>query len=109
MLSRSPVVHRSYTDKQQTKEPPPEAVEFQFTTASWHFNHMIKEGLNTGDQLLIVPSGNWVAEGGAFRPGLEALVRRLRDAGVAVTVAKSLCAAVIAPTLRPSNDSRALP
>ena len=99
-------MHRSYINKQQTKEPPPEAVEFQFTTASWLFNHMMKEGLNTGDQLFIFPAGKWVAEGGAFRLGLEALVRHLRDAGVAVTVAKSLCAAVIAPTLRPSNDSR---
>ena len=108
MLSRSPVVHRSYINKQQTKEPPPEAVEFQFTTASWLFNHMMKEGLNTGDQLFIFPAGKWVAEGGAFRLGLEALVRHLRDAGVAVTVAKSLCAAVIAPALRASNDSRSL-
>ena len=101
-------MHRSYIDKQQTKEPPPEAVVFQFTTASWLFNHMMKEGLNTGDQLFIFPAGKWVAEGGAFRPGLEALVRHLRDAGVAVTVAKSLCAAVITPTLRTSNDSRSL-
>ena len=101
-------MHRSYIDKQQTKEPPPEAVEFQYTTASWLFNHLIKEGLNTGDQLFIFPAGKWVAEGGAFRLGLEALVRHLRDAGVAVTVAKSLCAAVIAPALRASNDSQSL-
>ena len=47
------------------------------------------------------------AEISALETNPEAVyVRRLRDTGVAVTVAKSLCAAVIAPTLRPSNDSR---
>ena len=49
------------------------------------------------------------AEISALETNPEAVyVRRLRDTGVAVTVAKSLCAAVIAPTLRPSNDSRTL-
>jgi hypothetical protein len=52
---------------------------------------MLREGVQANDEVLLVPSGAWVAERGPLRPGLEALAAHLRDAGAGVKIAKALC------------------
>jgi len=52
---------------------------------------MLREGVQANDEVLLVPSGAWVAERGPLRPGLDALAAHLRDAGAGVKIAKALC------------------
>ena len=85
---------RSYDENnKQTTHPPHEAIASQTLTARAHFDHMLIEGMKSGDEVLLVPSGLWTAENGALRPGVDALAAHLVGAGVLVTIAPSLCVA----------------
>ena len=85
---------RSYDQNgKQTTHPPHEAIASQTLTARAHADHILLEGLKSGDEVLLMPSGLWPAENGALRPGVDALAAHLVDAGALVTIAPSLCVA----------------
>eukprot|EP00900_Chrysochromulina_parva_P028072 jgi/Chrpa1/989/Chrysochromulina_OHIO_Genome00000795-RA len=75
-------------DNNQTKLPPRTAITDQHLLARRFYEHMRSEGVKAGDEVLLVPAGVWVAEGGPLRPGLDALGAQLRDAGVSVKISK---------------------
>ena len=68
-------------------------------TTFWFFEHLKREGLNAGDEVVIFAGGAWTAEGGPLRPGLEALWQYLVDYGVHAIIADDVYAA--APRLPP--------
>ena len=84
-------------DGRQTARPPPEAEANQILTAHAHYEHALREGLKPDDdEVVLVPSGLWTAVNGALRPGVEALAAHLVGAGALVTIAPTLCAALLA-------------
>ena len=89
---RSSLTLRLYgDDNNQTKLPPQTAITDQHLLARRFYEHIRSEGVKAGDEVLLVPAGVWVAEGGPLRPGLDALGAQLRDAGVSVKISKDQC------------------
>jgi hypothetical protein len=64
---------------------------------------MLREGVQANDEVLLVPSGAWVAARGPLRPGLDALAAHLRDAGAGVKITKALCVAALIAQVLPLN------